>query len=105
MTASRQDRLGLVGEMAATLADRILMERVTGGDPVIARAETLWIASLLLEENGCPVPEIVTATLAQFRAPEMEGDAGTAAGPAAEGKGPRRVLDRLLFRFRDVAPA
>lgn len=69
------ERLGEVSVMAVTLADRILMEGLTKGTLPVAHGAILWVASLLLEENGHPVPVIVTEVLARFRHSELADDA------------------------------
>ncbi|MDP4027182.1 hypothetical protein Q8W71_31900 [Methylobacterium sp. NEAU 140] len=102
--APQQARLGKVSEMAATLADRILLERMTSGAIPLAKAEALWVASLLLEVNSFPVPFIVTDVLAQCRPPEPANDPEpiaevlSNAEPASSG-----VFSRLLRPFRVAA--
>jgi hypothetical protein len=118
----RQDQLETVSALAASLADRMLMERLTSGTLPLANASRLWTASLLLEEHEQPIPSIVADVLQQFRPVEPaddRDDPGGLDGPdpdagpdaAAEeatalGRAPRKGrLTRLLRPFRQAADA
>ena len=106
MSATSQDQLGTVSDMATTLADRILMDRMIGRVTPIAKAETLWAASLLLEANQQPVPVIVTEALAQFRHPEADNDPEPVVEPGMDrAGGPMRVLSRLLRPLKAMVAA
>ncbi len=118
-STTQQDQLEIVSDLAASLADRMLMERLTQGKLPLANASRLWTASLLLEEHARPIPRIVTDVLEQVRHVEpddpdddaVDGDDadGTYAGPdLAAARRParparRRGLTRLLRPFRQAA--
>jgi hypothetical protein len=115
-STTQQDQLDIVSALAASLADRMLMERLTSGTLPLSNANRLWTASLLLEEHQCPVPGIVEDVLAQFRNVEP-GDgrdvtdpdsASSHEDPAPQEQGdepaPRKGrLIRLLRPFRQAA--
>lgn len=115
---TQQDRLQIVSALAASLADRVLMERLTSGILPLSNAHRLWTASLLLEEHRCPIPGIVEDVLAQFRhvapaegrdATDPDAESGLDPGAAPEpanGPGPRKGrLIRLLRPFRPATQA
>ncbi|MGE8130021.1 hypothetical protein ACQKQD_23860 [Methylobacterium sp. NPDC080182] len=125
-STTQQDQLEIVSDLAASLADRMLMERLTQGKLPLANASRLWTASLLLEEHARPIPRIVTDVLEQVRHVEpgepgepgddpADGDDtdGTGAGPEPDRAAarrparptPRRGLTRLLRPFRQAAEA
>ncbi|MGH1570238.1 hypothetical protein ACRAWG_05730 [Methylobacterium sp. P31] len=111
---TQQDQLEVVSALAASLADRMLMERLTSGTLPLANASRLWTASLLLEEHERPVPRIVADVLEQFRHVEPadgRGGADPDPGPDAASEEPpedpseepaprKRRLIRLLRPFR-----
>lgn len=66
-STTQQDQLEIVSALAASLADRMLMERLTQGTLPLANASRLWTASLLLEEHERPIPRIVADVLEQVR--------------------------------------
>jgi hypothetical protein len=122
----QQDQLETVSALAATLADRMLMERLTRGTLPLANASRLWTASLLLEEHQRPIPRIVADVLDEVRhcepAEEAPGRTDEAPGqaegtpePAAEARpaaarrheaGPRKGrLVRILRPFQRAAGA
>ncbi|GJE11090.1 MULTISPECIES: hypothetical protein [Methylobacterium] len=122
----QQDQLETVSALAATLADRMLMERLTRGTLPLANASRLWTASLLLEEHQRPIPRIVADVLDEVRHSEPAEEApgrtdeapGQAEGtpePAAEARpaaarrheaGPRKGrLVRILRPFQRAAGA
>ena len=109
--ALQQDRLGQVSAMAATLADKMLMERLSRGALPLENATALWTASLLLEEHEHPVPDIVSGVLSQFR--EVEADQSVDEPnvepdpPKLSAKTGRRtgMAIRLLRPFRALASA
>ena len=114
-STTQQNQLEIVGALAASLADRMLMERLTRGALPLENANRLWTASLLLEEHRWPIPDIVADVLAQVRhvEPALDRD-DTAfdpdfdAAPAAQGDAdaPRTGrLIRLLRPFRQASPA
>ncbi|MEE7466213.1 hypothetical protein MOF8_04335 [Methylobacterium oryzae] len=113
---TQQDQLEIVSALAASLADRMLMERLTQGKLPLANATRLWTASLLLEEHARPVPRIVTDVLEQVRHVEpdeagdtdeaetgLEPDLTAARRPDRPSRG--RGLTRLLRPFRQAAEA
>jgi hypothetical protein len=107
---TQQDQLEIVSALAASLADRMLMERLTCGTLPLANASRLWTASLLLEEHARPVPRIVEDVLEQVRHVEPADGAGPEAGPdltrAVDRPAPRKGrLIRLLRPFRPAAQA
>ncbi|WP_457105946.1 hypothetical protein [Methylobacterium sp. P5_C11] len=112
---TQQDQLEIVSALAASLADRMLMERLTQGTLPLANASRLWTASRLLEAHERPVPRIVADVLEQVRHAESAEDPdGTdmAPGPEATEERPktaraprRRRLTRLLRPFRQPAEA
>ena len=110
----QQDQLEIVSALAASLADRMLMERLTRGTLPLAHAGRLWTASLLLEEHERPIPGIVADVLEQVRHVEPADGADPEAGPDVTGAGadaddrpaPRTGrLIRLLRPFRPAAEA
>ena len=109
----QQDQLETVSALAATLADRMLMERLTRGTLPLANASRLWTASLLLEEHQRPIPRIVVDVLDEFRqggpteeASEPVTEARPTAVAAARGPAPRKGrLVRILRPFRRAAGA
>jgi hypothetical protein len=106
----QQDQLEIVSALAASLADRMLMERLTRGTLPLAHAGRLWTASLLLEEHERPIPGIVTDVLEQVRHVEPADGADPEAGPdvtdADDQPAPRTGrLIRLLRPFRPAAEA
>ncbi|GAN50918.1 hypothetical protein ME121_4977 [Methylobacterium sp. ME121] len=117
-STTQQDQLEIVSALAASLADRMLMERLTQGKLPLANASRLWTASLLLEEHARPIPRIVTDVLEEVR--HVEPDDGDEAdgieaqpGPEVDLAGARRParparrrgLTRLLRPFRQAAEA
>jgi hypothetical protein len=118
-STTQQDQLEIVSDLAASLADRMLMERLTQGKLPLANASRLWTASLLLEEHARPIPRIVTDVLEQVRHVEpddedaVDGDDadGIGAGPEPDLAAARRAarparrrgLTRLLRPFRQAA--
>ncbi|WCS23641.1 hypothetical protein LOK46_21085 [Methylobacterium sp. NMS14P] len=115
-STTQQDQLEIVSALAASLADRMLMERLTQGRLPLANASRLWTASLLLEEHARPIPRIVTDVLEQVRhvepddgndadgiEAEPEPDPAAARRPARPAR--RRGLTRLLRPFRQAAEA
>ncbi|XYD11316.1 hypothetical protein R1A27_13405 [Methylobacterium sp. NMS12] len=113
-STTQQDQLEIVSALAASLADRMLMERLTQGRLPLANASRLWTASLLLEEHARPIPRIVTDVLEQVRhvepddgndadGIEAEPDLAAARRPARPAR--RRGLTRLLRPFRQAAEA
>ncbi|SDA33247.1 hypothetical protein SAMN02799622_05495 [Methylobacterium sp. UNC378MF] len=109
-TTTQQDQLEIVSALAASLADRMLMERLKQGTLPLANAGRLWTASLLLEEHARPIPRIVTDVLEQVRHGEANerGEPNDANGPEPHtGRTPprRRRLTRLLRPFRPAAEA
>jgi len=94
-STTQQDQLEIVSALAASLADRMLMERLTQGKLPLANASRLWTASLLLEEHARPIPRIVTDVLEEVR--HVEPDDGDEAdgieaqpGPEVDLAGARR---------------
>ncbi|WP_345819262.1 hypothetical protein ABC766_19270 [Methylobacterium fujisawaense] len=126
-STTQQDQLEIVSALAASLADRMLMERLTQGTLPLANASRLWTASLLLEEHERPIPRIVADVLEQVRhvepaeAPagmdlESELESGpeprpeslpdvTAERHAGAAAPRRRRLTRLLRPFRQGTEA
>ncbi|KOX39767.1 hypothetical protein ADL19_33225 [Streptomyces purpurogeneiscleroticus] len=126
-STTQQDQLEIVSALAASLADRMLMERLTQGTLPLANASRLWTASLLLEEHERPIPRIVADVLEQVRhvepaeAPEgMDLESGLESGPeprpeplpdvtaerhAGAAAPRRRRLTRLLRPFRQGTEA
>ncbi|MDH3030860.1 hypothetical protein [Methylobacterium fujisawaense] len=122
-STTQQDQLEIVSALAASLADRMLMERLTQGTLPLANASRLWTASLLLEEHERPIPRIVADVLEQVRhvepaeAPEgMDLESGpeprpeplpdvTAERHAGAAAPRRRRLTRLLRPFRQGTEA
>ncbi|MFF9551068.1 MULTISPECIES: hypothetical protein [Methylobacterium] len=122
-STTQQDQLEIVSALAASLADRMLMERLTQGTLPLANARRLWTASLLLEEHERPIPRIVADVLEQVRhvepaeAPEgMDLESGleprpeplpdvTAERHAGAAAPRRRRLTRLLRPFRQGTEA
>ncbi|MGU3546520.1 hypothetical protein [Methylobacterium sp. A52T] len=122
-STTQQDQLEIVSALAASLADRMLMERLTQGKLPLANASRLWTASLLLEEHARPIPRIVADVLEQVRHVEpddadedaVDGDDadGIGAGPEPDLAAARRAarparrrgLTRLLRPFRQAAEA
>ncbi|MDE4911432.1 hypothetical protein PQI07_12095 [Methylobacterium sp. 092160098-2] len=126
-STTQQDQLEIVSALAASLADRMLMERLTQGTLPLANASRLWTASLLLEEHERPIPRIVADVLEQVRhvepaeAPEgMDRESGLESGPeprpeplpdvtaerhAGAAAPRRRRLTRLLRPFRQGTEA
>ncbi|MGH1587267.1 hypothetical protein ACRBEV_01605 [Methylobacterium phyllosphaerae] len=112
---TQQDQLEIVSALAASLADRMLMERLTQGTLPLANAGRLWTASRLLEAHERPVPRIVADVLEQVRHAESAEDPDgidMAPGPEATEERPkvaraprRRRLTRLLRPFRQPAEA
>ena len=109
----QQDQLETVSALATTLADRMLMERLTRGTLPLANASRLWTASLLLEEHERPIPRIVADVLDAVRhgapaqdAPEPAAQAASAVTAAAPEPAPRTGrLVRILRPFRRAAEA
>ncbi|RUP16763.1 MAG: hypothetical protein EKK43_00380 [Methylobacterium sp.] len=126
-STTQQDQLEIVSALAASLADRMLMERLAQGTLPLANASRLWTASLLLEEHERPIPRIVADVLEQVRhvepaeAPEgMDLESGLESGPeprpeplpdvtaerhAGAAAPRRRRLTRLLRPFRQGTEA
>ncbi|AIQ92326.1 hypothetical protein A3862_11390 [Methylobacterium sp. XJLW] len=126
-STTQQDQLEIVSALAASLADRMLMERLTQGTLPLANASRLWTASLLLEEHERPIPRIVADVLEQVRhvepaeAPErMDLESELESGPeprpeplpdvtaerhAGAAAPRRRRLTRLLRPFRQGTEA
>ncbi|MEE7502241.1 hypothetical protein ACLBXO_22065 [Methylobacterium sp. C33D] len=108
-STTQQDQLEVVSTLAASLADRMLMERLTQGKLPLANASRLWTASLLLEEHARPIPRIVTDVLEQVRHvdPDDADGAGVdlTAAPRPGRPSRRRGLTRLLRPFRQAAEA
>ncbi|MDP4006683.1 hypothetical protein [Methylobacterium sp. NEAU K] len=114
-STTQQNQLEIVSALAASLADRMLMERLTSGTLPLANANRLWTASLLLEEHQRPIPGIVADVLAQVRHVEpgdgrdgADLDAGPDAAPAGQydADTPRRGrLIRILRPFREADQA
>ena len=108
-SATQQNQLEIVSALAASLADRMLMERLTSGTLPLANASRLWNASLLLEEHRRPIPGIVADVLAQVCHVEpAAGRDGVELSDAGEGDvaAPREGrLIRLLRPFRQDASA
>ncbi|KAA0113507.1 hypothetical protein CIW48_29570 [Methylobacterium sp. P1-11] len=121
-TTTQQDQLEIVSALAASLADRMLMERLRQGTLPLGNASRLWTASLLLEEHARPVPRIVTDVLEQVRHGESNdrgrsndrSEPNDAKEPEPQlttephtGRTPprRRRLTRLLRPFRPAAEA
>ena len=109
----QQDQLETVSALATTLADRMLMERLTRGTLPLANASHLWTASLLLEEHQRPIPRIVADVLDAVRhgtpaegTPEPAAQASPVTAAAARGPTPRTGrLIRILRPFRRAAGA
>ena len=110
----QQDQLEIVSALAASLADRMLMERLTRGTLPLAHAGRLWTASLLLEEHERPIPGIVADVLEQVRHVEPADGADPEVGPdvtrgdadADDQPAPRTGrLIRLLRPFRPATEA
>ncbi|MGX9982844.1 hypothetical protein [Methylobacterium fujisawaense] len=126
-STTQQDQLEIVSALAASLADRMLMERLTQGTLPLANAGRLWTASLLLEEHERPIPRIVADVLEQVRHVEpaeapagMDLESGLESGPeprpeplpdvtaerhAGAAAPRRRRLTRLLRPFRQGTEA
>lgn len=126
-STTQQDQLEIVSALAASLADRMLMERLTQGTLPLANASRLWTASLLLEEHERPIPRIVADVLEQVRHVEpaearagMDLESGLESGPeprpeplpdvtaerhAGAAAPRRRRLTRLLRPFRQGTEA
>lgn len=114
-STTQQDQLEIVSALAASLADRMLMERLTCGTLPLANASRLWTASLLLEAHEHPIPRIVADVLDQVRQVEpaegrdvSDAEAGPDAVPAmpVDEPAPRKGrLIRLLRPFRQMAEA
>jgi hypothetical protein len=117
-----QDQLEIVSNLAASLADRMLMERLTEGKLPLANASRLWTASLLLEEHARPIPRIVADVLEQVRHAEPDGDRDVERDDADEAdrepepdlvaerrpgrsEARKRRLTRLLRPFRQATEA
>ena len=108
----QQDQLETVSALASTLADRMLMERLTRGTLPLANASRLWTASLLLEEHQRPIPRIVADVLDEVRqgepaeeAFEPVAEARAVAAPGHEPASRRGRLVRILRPFRRAAGA
>ncbi|MBP1180984.1 hypothetical protein [Methylobacterium sp. PvR107] len=105
----QQDQLEIVSALAASLADRMLMERLTRGTLPLAHAGRLWTASLLLEEHERPIPGIVADVLEQVRHVEPADGADPEAGPDVTGADaddrPAPRTGRLIRLLRPFRPA
>jgi hypothetical protein len=73
-STTQQDQLEIVSTLATSLADRMLMERLTRGTLPLANADRLWTASRLLEAHQRPVPRIVADVLDQVRSGNPAGE-------------------------------
>jgi hypothetical protein len=114
-STTHHDQLQTVSALAATLADRMLMERLTRGTLPLANASRLWTASLLLEEHQHPIPRIVVDVLDEVRHSEPEeethdpiAEAGPDVTVPARRPGsapPKGRLVRMLRPFRRSATA
>ena len=103
-STTQQDQLEIVSDLAASLADRMLMERLTQGKLPLANASRLWTASLLLEEHARPIPRIVTDVLEQVRHVEPD-DEDAVDGDDADGIGAGPEPDLAAARRAAGAPA